>query len=201
MINLEAEKLYQYIKTLPNFKITTKIDCYDHMGAVVVDGILQAGMNYKNVVKPRVIKILLEYPNNKTTSEFIDICNSVGINTLISWKDSVKPERIISLLQFLKFKKIENTSELRDWLSKSENITEFLKNKGIGKITADYFKILVGSESVKADRHLVKFAQTAQIDFKDIDELKDIVVNCSNLMGIGTSILDYSIWQYMSSKA
>lgn len=44
----------------------------NNMGATIIDGILQAGLNYKNVVKPRVDKFKNEYRNVKTTSEFYD---------------------------------------------------------------------------------------------------------------------------------
>lgn len=38
---------------------------YDHMGAILADSVLQAGMNYANVVKPRVDAILLSYAEKK----------------------------------------------------------------------------------------------------------------------------------------
>ena len=43
---------------------------YCHMGATLTDTVLQAGLNYRSVVLPRVSRILDLYPNAKTTTSF-----------------------------------------------------------------------------------------------------------------------------------
>ena len=53
-----AEKLINYIKfTKQDFEPVTQRTPYFHMGATIVDAILQAGLNYNNVVylkRPKV---------------------------------------------------------------------------------------------------------------------------------------------------
>jgi hypothetical protein len=45
----------------------------------------------------------------------------------------------------MKNEKVETVPELRDWLGDADNKARFIKdNKGIGAVTAEYFRILSG---------------------------------------------------------
>src|SRR5690606_28907006 len=52
---------------------------YQNMGATIIDSILQAGVNYKSVVKPRVEKFRDEYPHCKTTKDFLEIISQTSV--------------------------------------------------------------------------------------------------------------------------
>ena len=45
----------------------------NNMGATIIDGVLQSGLNYNNVVKPRVDKFKNENRDVKTTTEFYNL--------------------------------------------------------------------------------------------------------------------------------
>jgi hypothetical protein len=50
-----GQTLVTYINSLEHFEFSgSKGPVYDHMGAIIADSILQAGLNYENVVFPRV---------------------------------------------------------------------------------------------------------------------------------------------------
>ena len=101
-----SKKLVDFINSLEEFKIDSEIDGnYQHMGATLVDGVLQAGLNYKTIVKPRVDFVLSTYPDHKTTSMILNLCIEEGINKIISWKDDRKPNLIMTLLILLKNQK------------------------------------------------------------------------------------------------
>lgn len=197
---LPAE-LAQYIESLPKFEIQKQIDAYDHMGALVVDGILQAALTYETVVLPRVKMVLQQYPDVKTTSGFIEVCKEVGIKNIINWNGDKKPNYILGLLDFLKSEEVETVPQLRDWLADIDNKAKFIKdNKGIGDVTAEYFRILSGDESVKIDRHIRNFLADAGVpqisDDEAIKALSDVALKLSTT----PSVLDHSIWTYQSTK-
>jgi hypothetical protein len=127
----KAKKLKEYIKSLNNFEIVTKLDGnYNNMGAIIIDGILQAGMSYKTVVKPRIVEYLKKYPNVTTTSDFETLIQKIPISELIHWKkDSAKTKRIVNLVSFFKYKKIETQNDLNKWLLSADNINEFKVGK------------------------------------------------------------------------
>ena len=194
-------KLANYIESLDDFKIVEQTDGYDHMGAVVVDGILQASLNYKTVVEPRVMSVLAKYPEAKTTSEFIDICKRDGIKSIINWKDDRKPGYILALLHFLENNLIETVIQLKEFLQTQENKDRFIQeNKGIGMVTAEYFRILIGDESVKIDRHLRAFLSLAGFEGCTDKEAIKLITEAAGNLGINPSVLDYSIWSYQSKK-
>ena len=67
----KAELLRHCIESLPDFKLQKDAATgYDHMGALLVDAALQAGIRYETVVWPRVTAVLEHYPEAQTTSEF-----------------------------------------------------------------------------------------------------------------------------------
>ncbi|MEK9207320.1 MAG: hypothetical protein AAB922_02485 [Patescibacteria group bacterium] len=195
-------KLISYKDSLNDFVMQQETEPYEHMGAVVVDGILQSSLNYLNVVKPRVNDVLKNYPESKTTSTFLETCDKNGLKNIIRWKDDKKPDYILALLRSLKDRKIETVTQLKEWLDTEENLNDFVsENKGIGDITAQYFRILIGSQSVKVDRHIRKFLGDAGIDTSDDKKSRDIVMLTAQKIGVKPVVLDYSIWKYQSSKS
>ena len=109
----KAEKLIQYIyKTEHNFVPVTQRTPYNHMGATIVDSILQAGLNYKTVVYPRVKKLLLFYPDYKTTCDFLILIQTIPLTNLINWTNEVKINRIKELSWFLYNNSIETEANL-----------------------------------------------------------------------------------------
>ncbi len=201
MDNIISTKLLQYIKSLPDFEIQNQIDAYDHMGALIVDGILQAALTYETVVLPRVNMVLQKYPDIKTTSGFKKVCENVGIKNIINWNGDKKANYILSLLDYLISENLETVSQLRIWLSDSDNKARFInENKGIGAVTAEYFRILAGDESVKIDRHLRNFLADANMPQISDDEAIKVLSDVAQRLGTTPSILDHSIWTYQSVK-
>lgn len=196
-----SKKLFDFINSLERFKIESEIDGnYQHMGATLVDGVLQAGLNYKTVVKPRVDFVLSTYPDHKTTSSFLDLCKEEGIKKIISWKDDRKPDLIMTLLLLLQNERIETCQEFSSWLNDNQNINKLRSIKGVGPKTIDYFKILLGQESVAVDIHLKQFIQLANIELIGYEEIKTLITKAANILGVKVSVLDHSIWKFMSDN-
>src|SRR5690349_16832560 len=103
MDTIEAAKtLVGYTKALPNFRIAESVDGnYQHMGATIVDAILQAGLKYDTVVRPRVRRILKSYPNERTTSAFAALLDAQGAEEIVRMRGA-KPMRVVTLTEFLK---------------------------------------------------------------------------------------------------
>ena len=196
-----TKKLVDFIEALNGFEYVSNSDGnYEHMGAIIVDGILQAGLKYETVVKPRVIFILEKYPNNTTTSSFITVCKEQGIKNIISWKNDKKPNLIMLLLSFLQSEQVETCQQFSTWLEQENNILKLRSIKGIGPKTIDYLKILLGKETVAVDIHLKRFVQMAGIELSNYDEIKTVITETANHLNISPSQLDHSIWKYMAER-
>lgn len=192
--------LADYINSLPKFKLFTDRRHpgepeYEHMGALLTDAVLQAGINYENVVHPRALWVRNHYPEAVTTSGFLNVLEAKGYQEVLNWNDDVKPNTLKRLDTFLRDRNVETVEDLKAWLSRPQSNKELQAIKGVGPKTADYLPILAGLPAVAVDRHIVKFCGAAGIDKKGI---RKAVKEAAAELDVDEGCLDYSIWFYMS---
>jgi len=83
------------------------------------------------------------------------------------------------------------------------NIEKLNAINGIGNKTVDYLRILSGVSTAAVDRHILSFLKKAGIEIRlvEYERAKSIVNETANQIDIDPSILDHSIWLYMSKKS
>lgn len=198
--NVEVNKLVNYIENHQEFNIIKSNTCFynTHLGAVLTDIILQAGLNYNTVVFPRVINVFNNFDRASDLNGLTDIINDIGLEKLLNWKNEVKIKRFQSVLEYLKNNSIQTTTELLIHLSYKDNVKNFLSIPGIGNKTIDYFFKLMHLETIAVDRHIIQFLTLANIDFHNYQTAKKIVEYTADILNISRRDIDYSIWHYMS---
>lgn len=88
VLNSNIIKLKEAVKKIPPKTISyVERKPYNNMVATLSDAILQAGMNYKTVVMPRISDILYRYSNFTSTCDFIILFQTVPIEQIIKWKN------------------------------------------------------------------------------------------------------------------
>lgn len=197
-----ALRLKEYIDAIDNFNFIEPEVCpyRDHIGALFTDVILQAGVNYRSVVRPRVERVLVRFPEAKTVSTFSQILNHYGVNNVLNWNNFEKIRRMENLVSFCMHNTIETANDLTHFLN-SEYGEERLKEiNGIGNKTCDYMKRLLGFDTVAVDRHIREFLEDANILYDDYFDIKEVVEFAADFMDMARRKLDYSIWSYMSHK-
>ena len=200
---VKVRNLITYIGNARGFQLSAAPDCpyRNHIGALLTDVVLQAGLNYQHVVAPRVCKVLNDYPVAYTVNRFSAVLQKHSIETVLDWHDCEKQIRMIRILEFCKAQGIQDSYQLKLYLVNSKlNSAKFKSIKGIGDKTYDYLLKLLGVESVAVDRHVYKFVSDAGIIYKNYKEAKQIVEYAADMMQISRRALDYSIWLYMSNK-
>jgi thermostable 8-oxoguanine DNA glycosylase len=173
----------------------------NNMGATIIDGILQAGLNYQNVVKPRVDKFKNEHRDIKTTSQFYELISNNDLPELIKMKGQ-KPERIHALVKFLKNEKVETEDDFYTWLENSNNLLRLSNIKGIKSKTIDYLKILTGhKETVAIDTRLINFIKLCCPELENVSYEfgHNLLMKTSKKLNIEAATLDFSIWSYMTN--
>jgi hypothetical protein len=197
----EARKLADYISNLESFE-TYHVDdqfCYEHIGALFTDIILQSGLNYNTVVKPRVNKVLVEYSDATTTHSFQELINEHGLEKLIKWDHPVKINRFLRLMDFAFENNINTCSDFKHFMMNLGNREKLLNLNGIGPKTIDYTLKLLNFDTVAVDRHIYSFVELADIKINGYDVTKRIVEYAADFLQISRSSMDYSIWKYMSN--
>lgn len=197
----QANLLVAYLRCLPDFRIVDLPDgSYHHMGATITDAILQAGVKYDTVVRPRVAAIRRDFPDATTTSAFLQLLHGTDAKTVLRWRDDEKPNRVIGLTEFLHGKHIETEEQLGDWMKSGENRDSLLRVRGVGPKTRDYLWILVGGQTAAVDMHLFAILEEAGISNASYDEAREIVGVAAEKWGCPRARFDHSIWVYASSR-
>lgn len=197
-----ALRLKEYIDTIDNFQFINPEICpyRDHIGALFTDAILQAGVNYRSVVRPRVESVLIRFPKANTVSAFSNVLDNYGISKVLNWNNAEKIRRMHDLVSFCKFHSIETALELTAFLNDKNGEEKLKEINGIGDKTCDYMKRLLGFDTVAVDRHIREFLLDADILYDDYFDIKEVVEYAADFMEMSRRELDYSIWSYMSRK-
>mgnify|MGYP003462303760 CR=1 FL=1 len=197
-----AQKLAEYIQGCSDFIICEPKPCYynNHIGALFTDIILQAGVNYDTVVRPRVSSILKEYPQACNVDHFNAILHKFGYENVLRWNNPVKLQRMKNLISFCRDNNIQTANDLVLFLSDAKKASTLKEIKGIGNKTYDYLLKLMNVDTVAVDRHIFSFIKEAGITSHNYQEVKSTVEFAADFLGISRRCIDYSIWSYMSMK-
>lgn len=193
--------LVSHVRSMGDFLIEEPMAGYQHMGAVIADATLQAGVNYKTVVAPKVARLIQNYPQCVTTSMFRDALNSDGPEKVLGWTRGRKPETARALAELLIAEEIETVGDLKAWIQRPTSRAKLLAVSGVGPKTADYLGLLAGRTDVAAiDMHLNRFLRDAGISPVSYDQAQTIIIAAAEQLDVSPATLDHSIWQYMSNR-
>lgn len=167
----------------------------NHLGAVLADAILQAGLNYTSVVKPRVLKILSEYSDYNTSSSLKLIINNRKTDSFLNWSHPEKINRFEGLVHFLYKNDIEDVNELRVNLASEKFCRDLQCLNGIGPKTVDYMACLVGMDSIAVDRHVRTFAKKVGIENNNYEFLKASFCCAADLLSVPRREFDSWLWR------
>lgn len=198
----DAKKLAKYISTLDGFwDLAGPRTTYQHMGATIADTVLQAGLNYRTVVEPRVKQLMALHPDARTTSGFREIVAFYGLSNILQWNHPEKPRRIMELTWLFSNEGLETENMVRDWLEKPGNSGLLLQLKGVGSKTVDYLKMLVGLPTVPVDRHVRALVGAAGLKYNRYEDVQQVVSLAADNFNIRKDYFDKAIWGYLSANA
>lgn len=200
-LDISVQKVVKLLEKIPHdYAECTQRTPYYNMTATLTDSVLQAGMNYKKVVFPRICNILDKYADYRTTCDFIILFQTIPIEEIIQWKNKRKQITICELAWFLYKNKINTEDELAKWISDDINAKKLLEISGIGRKTIDYLKLLSGQQAIPIDRHMFQFLELAGIKTDDYIKASIILKETASFLHTNESVLDKTIWEYMSDK-
>lgn len=171
----------------------------DHMGALLADAVLQSGLNYATVVKPRVFAILERYPDADRVSALVDLINQECVSTFLRWKHAAKIVRFEELVELLLRSSVETANDLRSRMVCQEFRSALLAIHGIGPKTVDYLACLIGLESIPVDRHVRTYALRAGVLVDDYHFLREVFCSAADLLSLSRRAFDGWVWSRESS--
>lgn len=171
----------------------------EHLGAVLADSVLQAGLNYATVVRPRVIAILRDYPEADTVSAVLHLTRREKTAQFLNWRHHEKVSRFENLVSFLADWNIEDAHDLRGQLATERFCSEVQSIHGVGPKTVDYMACLVGIDSIAVDRHVRTFAKTVGVENDDYAFLRRSFCCAADLLELPRREFDAWLWRRSAS--
>jgi len=167
----------------------------EHLGAVLADSILQAGLNYTTVVRPRVLAILQAHPNRDTISSLVSLIQDREVGAFLNWRHFEKMSRFEALVLFLQGRGVEDVQDLRLALASAEFCEAIQTVSGIGPKTVDYMACLVGIDSIAVDRHVRAFARAVGVKNDDYHFLRKSFCCAADLLSLPRREFDAWLWR------
>lgn len=192
-----SKRLAAYVVSRPGFRIVSQSPRHVHVGALLADCALQAGLNYRSVVLPRVVRIEKLFPSAATLGGLVAALDEMTASKFLNWTHHEKISRFESLVDFF-LGRAETVDEIRSVLSSQDVRVDIIKLNGVGRKTVDYMARLSGAAEVAVDRHVVRFVEDAGIQHHGYVETKLIVNAAADLLGVSYDCFDASIWRFMS---
>lgn len=183
-----------------NLTLSNRRAAFNHMGAVLADSVLQAGLNYATVVRPRIEYIIKQFPTTDTVSSLLTLINEGQTASILQWKHHLKIMRFELLVKFMYQENVEATDDLRIRLRDENFKSGLLSINGVGPKTVDYMACLVGIESIAVDRHVRAYAKKVGIVNDDYYFLQRAFSYAADLMNTSRRDFDSWLWQVSSLK-
>lgn len=172
----------------------------DHVGAILADATLQAGLNYGAVVVPRIRRVVQEYPSAATVSGLLVLLASTSTAEVLGLKNTRKCRTFRELAELLGAERVEIATELRQWLDKPGTRAKLLRVHGVAVKTAAYLRLLLGLPGIAIDVHLRRAAADVGVTGSD-EELERLFTRAAELSGMPLAVVDGSLWQRSSNQS
>jgi hypothetical protein len=171
-----------------------------HLGAVLADSVLQAGLSYRSVVLPRVRRIIYVYPQAAQLAGILEIVANGDVADFLAWTHPTKLARFTDLTHFCEEREIQDVFMMQSWLAGPSATSELQTVKGVGPKTVDYLACLVGADRIAVDRHVLSFTAHAGVEADGYDDVQTIVSYAADLLGIRRRDFDAWIWAQYARK-
>ena len=203
MSEVDAMRVADHVRSLDGFELVEDMALpYNHMGATITDGVLQAGLRYETVVWPRVQHVMT-IQEAATTSGFLAVLLARGGEEVVRWTHPDKLRRMVAVAELFASVGLETEAHLLAWLcdgpGSEAHAARLGAVHGIGPKTIDYFRILCGRQDAAAiDLHLTRFLERAGVRVTSYEQAQAVVAGAAAELGVPAAQLDHSIWTYMS---
>ncbi|WP_233306741.1 DUF6416 domain-containing protein [Pseudonocardia terrae] len=181
------------VRQLPGFPIFPGVEPggarYEHMGALLADAALQAAIDFDSVVKPRVEKLLANWPDAVTLDLFRARVAAEGLGEVLDWKHPEKLARALRLADLLAAEGVQTVADLRSWCLLPDSRAKLLRIKGVGEKTADYVAVLAGGQAIAVDRRIRAFVGPGSDE-----EIRALLTAVADELDLDLGVLDRVVW-------
>lgn len=204
---------YKYIKKLESldldFSMLPQAFGYDNPNLICLDVVLSMNRQYNTFVIPRLNFFKTNFPEIQTLQDLKNLITRVGIYSFESVWNYKHPQRVIILRDLISFflenkKQINISEDLSSMIywAKNADITnqELLPVKGIGFVTTQYIRKMLGVDTVKPDIHIKRSVELWLGEKMSYKQIVLFIEDVAKKLGLTPTQLDHAIWKYFSVK-
>jgi len=137
----------EYLNSLDGFKIVDVKPPHKHVGAAIVDGVLQQGKDFEKQARP-AIQSILGFKEAETVGGFIQLLRKYPLGQLMNFTTDRTKYDLLRVANFFASREIDTFEQLYDWLKpeKHRDALMMIKRDPRGTVfrvadkTADYFR-------------------------------------------------------------
>jgi hypothetical protein len=170
---------------------------YSHMGAILADTALQAGLSYSGIVRPRIDRLLTAFPSADSISGLCSELSKTSASVFLDWSHPEKLQRFNGLIQACRSASVDTLMEFQDWVVTRIAATALRSIRGIGPKSVDYLRMLAGHSAIPMDRHLFNFIAIAGVRTTDYHDGQRAFVDGCALAGIDPAHAEREVWALM----
>lgn len=200
----ELKAFVTYLSTIsidPGFK--PEEYGYESSVLICINAVLSIHRPYKSFVIPRVEYFAANYPHIKNLNHLAVTIQEIGyegFNAVWNYQHSERVEILERLcLKFMDYAAAIGASNdllaMRHWASHN-SIADHrtFKVSGIGIVTYQYLRMLLGESTVKPDTHIVKACET--VLGRRVSEIEAVMIveEASEVIGFPAITIDNAIW-------
>ncbi len=198
----DARKIAAYAERLgAKFVPNSPRPTSDHLGAVFADTVLQAGVRYNTVVRPRVERILRDFPESSNLDGLCMLLETSGASHFLGWDHRTKVSRFERLVQFFRSRDLNSSVDVSKFLGTASARPQLLEINGVGPKTFDYLCALLGLDRIAVDRHVVTFVAEAGVSSGGYDYTQRVASFAADLLGLMRRDFDTWMWRHVSSRS
>ena len=201
----DAEKLLRFITINGIYPTVPALPAHNHMGAIIVDAVLQRRQNWNNTVKPRLDVLVEKHLDAKTTNGLVELIEKGKLSDAIRWSGEERLLEIADIANVLNKLGIDTPAELAAALTAEPNRSEvraaLRKIKYVGCKTLDYLDILVGIPATAIDSRLQSVAEKAGIEDISYDHMQQVITYLAKIKNWNLRGLDHAMWASNSDSS
>lgn len=198
----DLERMICWLATLqPAFPPPPSRRHSDHLGAMLADTALQAGVNYGYVVFPRVRRIEVEFREAATLRGLTTTLAETPASVLLQWRHPVKLQRFADLFNVITVNGLQTVEEVGRWLSLPHANATLLAITGVGPKTVDYLHRLCGRPVWPIDRHFRRLLSWAGVSRADYAYSQTLLQESCRVLGFNSEETEHQLWVMLRAIA
>ena len=170
---------------------------YTHMGAILADTALQAGLSYSTVVRPRIDRLLSIFPAADSITGVRRELSETSAAVFLNWTHPEKLQRFVKLVDACSSASVDTLSDFQEWVVTRIAATALRSIHGIGPKSVDYLRMLAGHSAIPMDRHLFKFIAFAGVRTNDYHVAQRAFTDGCVLAGLDPAYAERELWGLM----